>query len=142
MMTFRFRTIVTIISLLAVHAAGFVAMLLLLQSVEDSVTDLNSSGVDWLGGWIVLQCGGMEFDPLRPIVPCGHPDSNRLPYMAAAFACRKVMENAIDVRNIGVTMSDVSTLSQLGNFNGNLQSVVDDLLFVSSMFKVCTIILA
>ena len=44
MRTFRFRTIVTVLVLLGVHVAGFVAMLLLLQSVEDSVTDLNSSG--------------------------------------------------------------------------------------------------
>ena len=54
----------------------------------------------------------------------------------AAFACRKVMENSIDVRMIGVALSDISTLSQLGNFDGNLQAAIDDLLYVSSMFKV------
>jgi len=41
---FRFRAIVTILSLLGVHVAGFVAMLLLLQSVQESVTDLDASG--------------------------------------------------------------------------------------------------
>ena len=41
---FRFRAIVTILSLLGVHVAGFVAMILLLQGVQEGVTDLDSSG--------------------------------------------------------------------------------------------------
>ena len=52
MRTFKFRTIAAIVSLLTVHIAGFAAMLMLLNSVQDSVTDLNSSGglLDLMGG--------------------------------------------------------------------------------------------
>ena len=46
------------------------------------------------------------------------------------------MEIAIDLRFIGVALSNISTLRQLGNFNGNLKAFLKDLLYSSSKFKV------
>ena len=46
MQRFRTHTIISVGALLLVHLAAFVAMIVMLSSVEESIIDLNSSGVN------------------------------------------------------------------------------------------------
>ena len=58
MRRFKIHTLISIAALLIVHAAAFVTMMVLLVSVQDSITDLNSSGRVGKRGLMLMRGSG------------------------------------------------------------------------------------
>ena len=137
MRRFKLHTILAVGALLLVHLAAFAAMIVMISTVEESIVDLNSSGV-------ISEVMGCDGCLTRVVLLPPNDACLSLPLftpsLCLAMAARKTLELAIDARTLSITLDQtffVDTAGLMVHSDGSsLSGVQDNMAFDLGEFRV------